>query len=159
MTLFPLVLLATTAGSPVPAQPAPAQPADASVLAEDAVLDVVRAFTAARTASDADALKATLAHDFVEISPRGEIDPRDKVLSFYTIENSGVVPPMRSEIHSVRRSGDMAVVMETIAFDMPGPDGTILERAMRATYVLRRDGAEWRMISAQYTGVVPPRGS
>jgi hypothetical protein len=65
------------AGCSMAAQVALAAPA------EDEVKTLVRRFTAAQSGFDAATLKTLTADNYIEISPLGEVDPREKMLSFY----------------------------------------------------------------------------
>lgn len=125
-------------------------PADAEVLA------LVSAFSEARARFDAKAIDAMLVPDYVEVSPRGEVDRREAVLGFYAPEKATKAPPMTMTTEDVRRHGDTAIVVGSIEYTFPGPGGTPITRMVRATYVERRVGGRWLMASVQYTGVQPP---
>lgn len=127
------------------------QAADAPVLA------LVSAFSAARAQFDAKALDALLSSDYVEVSPVGEVDRRQEVLGFYAPSKATPAPPMTLSTDDVRRYGDIAVVVGSVNYSIPGPNGATVKRSMRVTYVARRVARHWLMASTQYTGVRPPR--
>jgi uncharacterized protein (TIGR02246 family) len=136
-TLAPVALLAATAAS-----------------AQDAVVRaLVDRFEAARRDHDPAALARTLAPDYQEISPIGEVDTREQVLGFYAPELKQPAPPMTNDEVAVRIAGDLAIVTQRTSIAIPGRPA----RAMRIRYVARRTGAAWLLVSAQYTPIPPPR--
>ncbi|MBN8808135.1 MAG: nuclear transport factor 2 family protein [Sphingomonas sp.] len=120
----------------VPAVAAPARTADP--------VAAVEAFAAAQRAFDQTALVEVTAPDFVEISPLGEVDPRDRMLGFYAPDKKVAGPPVTMDERTVRTSGNLAIVTVRYA---------IGEHALRAVYVVRRDAGQWRLVSAQYTPI------
>lgn len=130
------------------ATPAVAAPKPAAVV--EALVD---RFDAARAAFDPTALAATLADDYVEISPVGTVDSRAEVLGFYAPDHRNPVPPMRQDERVVRVTGGFASVTERKLLTLP--NGTV--RAIRVGYVARRAGDGWRMVSAQYTPIPTAR--
>ncbi|WP_294323790.1 nuclear transport factor 2 family protein [uncultured Sphingomonas sp.] len=111
-------------------------PADAAPKPAAAVEALVDRFDAARAAFDPPALAATLAEEYVEISPVGTVDSRAAVLSFYTPDHRNPVPPMRQDERVVRVTGTFASMTERKQLTLPG--GTV--RAIRVGYVARRVG-------------------
>ncbi|KQM26318.1 MULTISPECIES: DUF4440 domain-containing protein [unclassified Sphingomonas] len=130
-------------GAPAVAAPQPAAAVEA----------LVDRFDAARAAFDPAALAATLADDYVEISPVGTVDSRAAVLGFYTPDHRNPVPPMRQDERVVRVTGAFASMTERKQLTLP--NGTV--RAIRVGYVARRMGGGWRLVSAQYTPIPPAR--
>ena len=123
------------------------QAADAPVLA------LVTVFSAARAQFDAKALDALLTSDYIEVSPVGEVDRRQEVLGFYAPSKATPAPPMTLGTDDVRRYGDIVVVVGSVNYAIPGPNGTTVKRTMRVTYVARRVARHWLMASTQYTAV------
>ncbi|WP_294326087.1 nuclear transport factor 2 family protein [uncultured Sphingomonas sp.] len=128
-------------------------PAVAAPQPSAAIEALVDRFDAARAAFDPDALAATLADDYVEISPVGTVDSRAEVLGFYAPDKRHPAPPMRHDERVVRVSSNTASVTERKAITLP--NGTV--RAIRVGYVARRTGNGWRLVSAQYTPIPPAR--
>ena len=149
MRLFhlPVMLASIIVAAPSSAQSN--QAADAPILA------LVSAFSAARAQFDAKALDALLTSDYVEVSPVGEVDRRQEVLGFYAPSKTTPAPPLTLGTDDVRRYGDIAVVVGSVNFSIPGPNGATVKRSMRVTYVARRVARHWLMASTQYTGVRP----
>jgi uncharacterized protein (TIGR02246 family) len=122
--------------------------------AENAIASVVQGLVAAQASFDVASLDRLLAPDYVEISPVGEVDPRAKVLSFYTSDKkaaAGPVPKVELDEVSTRVFGDTAVTIGRVSFTPPGapqPAGR-----MRAVFVLRAAAGQWRLVSSQYTPI------
>jgi len=83
---------------------AQAAPADAELLA------LVQRHAQAQNNFDQVALKATTAENYVEISPVGEVDGREKMLSFYAPEQKRPSPQLQVDEPLVRLFGDTAVI-------------------------------------------------
>ena len=131
--------------------------ASAQGSSDPAILKLVQSFNDARNRFDAKALDGLLAADYVEVSPLGEIDRRPEVLTFYAPEKASRVPPMTFQTQDVRRHGDSAIVIGSVDYTLPNPNGGTVTRSVRVTYVEQRVGREWKMMSVQYTGIQPPR--
>lgn len=119
------------------------------------VLATVRAFSDARTNFDAVKLGRLLTSDYIEVSPRGELDRRPAVLAFYTADKAKAAPLMVFSTQDVRRYGDTAIVVGAIEYEVRMPNGTLAKRSVRATYVERLVGGRWLMASTQFTGMAP----
>lgn len=109
-----------------------------------------RRYFAAEAQFDLDALESVLDPQFVEISPLGEVDERDKVLSFYTPDQKVATPPMRFDPYVVRQHGDFAVMSTRATVDIGGQT-----RAITIGLTARRDADGWKLLSAQYTAFRP----
>ena len=117
----------------------------------------------AQLAFDLKSLDAILASDYVEISPIGEIDPRAKVMTFYTPEAkaaSGMSSVKSSVvIESTRVYEKTAVMIATLNYEITPTGKPTSSRSMRATLVCRKEGGEWKLSSVQYTGIRKPTGT
>jgi ketosteroid isomerase-like protein len=103
---------------------------------------------------DAGQLNEILAPDYVEISPAGEVDPRDKVLSFYAPDKKIADPPAAAlEDVTTRVYGETAVTIATLTYRMRGPDDADASRSMRCVFVTRIVDGKWKLVSAQYTPI------
>lgn len=120
--------------------------------AEDAVQEVVRKYAQAQAAFDVENLKVTTADSFVEVSPAGEVDAREKMLGFYAAPK-GPKPELQVDEQSTRLFGDTAVSLARLNFKMALPDGQSRGFAMRASYVAQKTGGVWKLVSAQYTAI------
>jgi len=129
---------------------------------EDAAIKrTVQRLIAAQTAFDQKELDTVLAPDFVEISPRGEVDDRAKVIGFYSPEakaksgKSPIVVDISEE--SVRNYGTYAIATIKLTYTLKMPDGQSAARLLRGAYVLRSLNGTWKLSSAQYTPMPPPQ--
>lgn len=117
------------------------------------VQSLVDRFEAARLQHDPAALTKTLAADYEEISPVGEVDAREKVLGFYAPELKRPAPAMTSEPLVIRSRGDVAVITTRKSFTFPGA----APRSVRVRYVAERAAGGWLLVSAQYTPIPPAK--
>lgn len=110
-------------------------------------------FDAARIQHDPATLAKTLAPDYEEISPVGEVDDREKVLGFYAPELKRTAPPMTNDALVIRSRGDTAIITTRKSFTIPG--GPV--RSVRVRYVAERAAGKWLLVSAQYTPIPPAK--
>lgn len=138
-----------------PAQASPKQAKNAT-RAEQELSALIKQFAEALRQNDVPVIEKILAPDYLEISPAGEVDLRDKVISFYQPQARTAPAPEAVVVDEikVRSYGEMAVVVARQAFKM-NVNGQLREAAMRVTYVCRRQQGRWQLISAQYTGIRP----
>jgi ketosteroid isomerase-like protein len=120
---------------------------------------LITQLTYAQTSYDAKALDRIFTPDYIEISPAGEFDTRDKVLGFYSPEAKSAATGMSASVvatdFSIRRYGKFAIVITRLTYEMSSAGKSLPPRSIRASYVMRKDGNEWKIASAQYTGIRP----
>lgn len=105
------------------AAPAPSQKAD-----DDAALTaLVDSFTRAQREYDQPKLAALTTPDYVEVSPIGDVDTRDEMLSIYAPDKKRASPELLISDRLVRRRGDSAVLLAKLSFTAPGP-GVLRDR-------------------------------
>jgi ketosteroid isomerase-like protein len=138
----------------LPALYAPAPPISDEATA---LVELVRRHTEAQRMHDQETLKRTTADTFVEVSPAGEVDPREKWLGFYAPDKNSAMPTLTVLEPQARVFGDTGIVIAKLAIVMKAPDGSAREMAMRVTWVARRVDGVWSLISSQYTGIRPPQ--
>ena len=119
------------------------------------MIALVERFDAARERHDPAALAATLAPDYEEISPIGDVDSRSEVLGFYAPELKRPAPVMAQDQIALRTTGDVTVVTLRKSFTPPGA----APRSVRVRYVAQRQARGWLLVSAQYTPIPPARPS
>lgn len=129
---------------------------------EEALKSLVRQMTDAQAAYDAAALDKIFTGDYIEISPLGEFDPREKVLGFYKPELKPPADKMSAttviEEFSIRvYDRKFAVVIARFNYTITSEGKTLPPRSIRATIVCRREKSAWKIASAQYTGIRPPQ--
>ncbi|TNC78458.1 nuclear transport factor 2 family protein [Janthinobacterium lividum] len=129
---------------------AQAAPADAELLA------LVQRHAQAQSSFDQATLKAITAENYVEISPVGEVDGREKMLSFYAPEQKRPSPQVQVDEPVVRIFGDTALISARLSYRV-NQEGAARTFAMRAGYVARLVDHQWLLVSAQYTGIRPPK--
>jgi uncharacterized protein (TIGR02246 family) len=127
---------------------------------DEALKNLIRQMDAAQQNYQPDALDKILTSDYIEISPVGEFDPRAKVLGFYKPELKPPAAKMSATTEidefSVRVYDKFAVVIARLNYTITSEGKQLPPRAMRATFVCRRERDGWRIASAQYTGIRPP---
>lgn len=129
---------------------AQAAPADAELLA------LAQRHAQAQSSFDQATLKAITAENYVEISPAGEVDGREKMLSFYAPEQKRPSPQVQVDEPVVRIFGDTALISARLSYRV-NQEGAARTFAMRAGYVARLVDHQWLLVSAQYTGIRPPK--
>ncbi|HMS42026.1 MAG TPA: nuclear transport factor 2 family protein [Pyrinomonadaceae bacterium] len=101
------------------------------------------------------------ASDYIEISPKGEIDEREKAIGFYKVDDvekaKSRTPRYILDDFKVRNYGKYAMIISrfSIAFKNdstkpPTPVGLVL-------YGLRKEKGVWKIYSAQFTPFPPPQ--
>lgn len=120
---------------------------------------LLKQMTDAQVAYDAAALDRIFASDFIEISPVGEFDPREKVLSFYTPKAKADAGNMSATLDisewSVRTYDKFAVVISKFTYLVTADGKPLPPRSMRVTTIFRKEKGDWKIASAQYTGIRP----
>jgi len=123
---------------------------------------LVRQLTDAQSKFDPATLERIYASDFIEISPIGEVDSREKTIGFYRPEanpdRDKVKTGVTTEEFVIRTYGNFAVVIARITFAQAEPSARP-PFSVRATFVCRKEKGAWKIGSAQYTGIRPPRPS
>jgi hypothetical protein len=153
MPLLPILAALLAAGAPAPADTKSIAAVAGHVREAGQVLQLVEAFTRAQHDFDQARLRALTTDDYMEISPIGEVDPRDKMLGFYDPAKKVDGPAMTVSDTTVRMVGrDVSIAVTKISYSLPANDGPRAV-AMRAVFVARRDGLTWKLASAQYTPI------
>jgi hypothetical protein len=123
---------------------------------------LVKQMTDAQVRYDTITLDKIFTNDYIEISPVGEFDPREKVLGFYTPEAKskmgGAEATVETDDFSIRSYDKFAIVIARFSFtrkiagELPRPPFNI-----RATLVCRKEKGVWKIATASYTGIRPPQ--
>jgi len=122
--------------------------------AQQEVEALVQRFTAAQSGFDPATLRALTADNYIEISPLGEVDPREKMLSFYVKKDDKPRPEIALDELSTRVLGETAVTLARVSYSMMA-GGQSRTFALRSTFVAARQGGAWKLVSAQYTPIRP----
>ncbi len=130
---------------------------------DEALKSLVKQMTAAQQSYDAAALDKILTADYIEISPVGEFDPREKVLGFYKPELKPPIDKMSATLEtdefSIRQYDKFAIVIVRLNYKITSEGKTLPPRSIRATIVCRKEKNAWKIASAQYTGIRPAQAS
>jgi ketosteroid isomerase-like protein len=131
-----------------------------SACAQDDAGAAVRSLTArfleAQRSFDLPTIGALTAEDYVEVSPAGELDSREKMLGFYAPEKKGPAPALALEHELTRVFGDVAVQNVKLSYSMMA-GGEARKFVLRGTMVAHKRAGQWKLVSAQYTGIRPPK--
>lgn len=120
------------------------------------LLKLVQTYTEAQRDFEPTKIDAIVTRDFYEVSPLGEVDPREKVLGFYLPANKREAPTMEVTEPSIQVFGNTGTVLVKLS----GTATVNAEKrnfAFRAGYVAVNEGGKWKLASAQYTGIRPPK--
>ena len=150
-----LVLLIVVAD--IPAQNRSNQNSD-----EQALSDLVRQMATAQTNFDPATLNKIYASDYIEVSPIGEVDAREKAIGFYKIEANSDGDKMKMVVtadeFSIRLYKDFAVVIARLTFAQTGSATPARPPvSFRTTIVCRKEKGAWKIGSVQATGIRLPR--
>ncbi len=132
-----------------------AAPASASEDDVAAVTRLTSRFVEAQRTFDLPTIRALTAENYVEVSPAGELDDRAKMLGFYAPDKKVEAPQLALESELTRVYGDVAVQSLKFNYTMVA-GGATRTFALRGTMVAHKSGGEWKLVSAQYTGIRPP---
>ena len=128
---------------------------------EAELIKLVNKMVAAQMNYDAATLDAVFTTDYIEISPVGEFDPRDKVLGFYKPElkpdPAKVSTKSDASEWSIRVRDKSAVVILRLDYTITTEGKTMPPRGMRVMLVCAKEKGVWKIASAQYTGIRPPQ--
>jgi len=134
-----------------------AAPAAALAADEDAALiSLVQQHVKAQADFNVPALTALTADNYVEVSPLGDVDTREKVLAFYAADKKTAAPVITLEEPLIRVSGDTAVLIAKLAMTISA-SGQQRPVALRASYVAQKEGGAWKLLSAHYSGIAPKK--
>ena len=120
---------------------------------ESRLLHLVNQHVDAQTQFDSDTLTSITDESYMEVSPAGEVDPRAKMLEFYAPEHKRPGPDVAFEEPKIRIYGDTAVILGKLTYSMTLPQGDQRHFAMRGTWVAVKIGADWKLVSAQFTAI------
>ena len=128
---------------------------------EDSLKGLVQQMADAQIAYDSATLDRLFAADYIEISPAGEFDTREEVLGFYkpVAKRDAAKSPVRVEAtdHSIRVYDKFAIVITQLNFVMTDGGQERRSGGIRVTLVFRKVNDAWKIASAQYTGIRPPK--
>ena len=127
-----------------------------------ALTELVKQMVNAQTNFDTPTLEKVYAADFIEISPVGEVDSREKTIGFYKPEANPDRDKMKAKVttdeFSIRIYDNFAIVIAriTCAQTASEPPAARPPFSLRVTLVCHKEKGSWKINSAQYTGIRPP---
>jgi ketosteroid isomerase-like protein len=126
------------------------------------VIAIIKQAVAAQENYDPATLEKIYAADYIEISPKGEIDVRDKAIGFYKVEDvekaKAKTPKYILDEFKVRHYKNYAMVISRFSVgsktnpEQKSAVGLVL-------YALRKEKGTWKIYSAQFTPFPPPSRS
>lgn len=129
---------------------------------ELALTALIKQMTEAQSKFDSAVLEKIYASDYVEVSPIGEVDPREKAIGFYKPQPnapSNERPLVTTHEFQIRSYGNFAVVIARFTFT--GQEGSEAAKraaiSFRATLACRKENGVWKIVSVQTTGIRPSR--
>lgn len=128
---------------------------------EQELTALVKQMTEAQAKFDPATLDKIYTSDFIEISPIGEVDPREKTIGFYKPEAkppADMTPAVTSDEFLIRTYGNFAIVIARLTYaPMAAAPAARPPFSIRVTLVCRKEKGVWKIASSQYTGIRPPR--
>lgn len=128
---------------------------------DEALKSLVKKMTDAQSNYQPEVLDKILTADYIEISPVGEFDSREKVLGFYKPELKPPAEKMSATTEidefSIRNYGKFAIVIAKFNYTITSEGKPLPPRSIRVTIVCRKEKNDWKIASAQYTGIRPPK--
>ena len=116
---------------------------------------LVERFAKAQQNFDVPTLSDLTTEDYVEVSPLGEVDSRDRMLSSYAPEHKVDPPKVSIQETQARVFGETGVVLARLKYTMKGWDDQPRTSDLRATFVARKTPTGWKLTSTSYTPVRP----
>jgi len=125
----------------------------------DIISVAVQAVTAQENYDPA-TLEKIYAADYIEISPKGEIDMRDKAIGFYKVSDvesaKAKTPRYILDEFNVRRHKDHAIIITRFSVGSKTDQERKPTAVGLAVYCLRREKGGWKIYSSQFTPFPPP---
>ena len=128
---------------------------------DEEIISLVKKMIESQSNFDSTTLDKIYASDYIEISPVGEVDERAKAIGFYKVENSDEAKKMspKSELDefNVRNYGKFTIIIAKLTFSAKDETQKMPAFSMRTVFVCRKEKGGWKISSAQFTGIRPPR--
>ncbi|MBR7801584.1 DUF4440 domain-containing protein [Undibacterium fentianense] len=115
-------------------------------------LGLVQKHVQAQANFDQKSLEAVTHSQYVEVSPAGEVDERAKMLGFYAPENRKQIPTVEILEPVFRELPEAKLVIAKLRYKMQVGEQS-RQFSIRASYLLCKEKQDWKICSAQYTGI------
>lgn len=127
---------------------------------DEEVITIIKQAVTAQENYDPATLEKLYASDYIEISPKGEIDEREKAIGFYKVPDveaaKAKTPKYILDELKVRHYKNFAIVISR--FSIGSKTNAEQKTAVGLVlYALRKEKGEWKIYSAQFTPFPPPR--
>ncbi len=111
--------------------------------AESELQNLIIQMVEAQAAYNPQTLEKLLASDYIEISPLGEVDPRDKVLDFYKPADkpANLQMAVEADEFTIRAYDNFAVVIARVTCHATMDSKLLPQRSIRVTYVCHQQKA------------------
>ena len=127
---------------------------------EDAkVIAIAKQAVMAQENYDPVTLEKIYASDYIEISPKGEIDEREKAIGFYKVEDvemaKAKTPKIILDNFKVRRYREFAIVISRFSIGSKTDTSRKPREVGIVVHALRKEKGMWKIYSAQFTPFPP----
>lgn len=153
LTIIAAMMATTIMDRPLLAAPNDPPRQAAKAIRDKEFLALPEAYLAAQRNFDVAALSALTASNFVEISPVGEVDNREKMLSFYAPDKKRPAPAMRYEQVHAWKNGASGTIIGKVIYTIMPPGGEARTSELTAAFQLHKSKGKWKLVAAQYTPV------
>ena len=127
---------------------------------DEEVIAVAKKAVEAQENYDPAGLEKIYASDYVEISPKGEIDVREKAIGFYKVDDvekaKSRTPKYILDEFKVRHYGKYAMIISRFSISMKNDTSKPPTAVGLVLYALRKEKGAWKIYSAQFTPFPPP---
>lgn len=127
------------------------------------LIEIVKKVALAQQTYEPNVLEDLYASDYIEISPKGEIDARPEAIGFYKIAEAekavALTPRYILDQFKVRNYGKFAMITSRLSFGSKSDDSQPARALGIVQYGLRKEKGKWKLFSAQYTPFPPPKPS
>lgn len=127
---------------------------------ESEVINIAKQAVEAQQNYDSATLEKLYATDYIEISPKGEIDPREKAIGFYKVadveKEKARTPKYILDDFKVRHYGKFAIIISRFSIASKTSTERPPSNVGLVLYSLRKEKGAWKIYSAQFTPFPPP---
>jgi ketosteroid isomerase-like protein len=127
---------------------------------EAEVINIARQAVEAQQNYDPATLEKLYASDYIEISPKGEIDPREKAIGFYKVadveKEKARTPKYILDDFKVRHYGKFALIISRFSIASKTASERPPTNVGLVLYAMRKEKGDWKIYSAQFTPFPPP---
>lgn len=127
---------------------------------DDEVISFAKKAVEAQENYDPATLEKIYASDYIEISPKGEIDVREKAIGFYKVDDvekaKSKTPKYILDEFKIRHYGKYAIVISRFSVGSKTDSQQKTNAVGLVVHALRKEKGEWKIYSAQFTPFPPP---